>query len=84
MPLLVPEVTIAVFINNHGDRDKDGRSLPEIVWVKGIDLDQMTVDDLGDGLKEVLLASGGGLHEGGSFLMLLAERGRLTCRMPRE
>ena len=58
MPLLVPEVTIAVFINNHGDRDKDGRSLPEIVWVKGIDLDQMTVDDLGDGLKEVLLASG--------------------------
>ena len=58
MPLLVPEVTIAVFINNHGDRDKDGRSLPYIVWVKGIDLDQMTVDDLGDGLKKVLLAIG--------------------------
>ena len=58
MPLLVPEVTIAVFINNHGDRDKDGRSLPEIVWVKGIDLDQMTVDDLGDGLKQGLLDIG--------------------------
>ena len=40
------------------DRDKDGRSLPEIVWVKGIDLDQMTVDDLGDWLKQGLLDIG--------------------------
>ena len=57
-PLLVPEVTIAVFIDNRGDRDKDGHSLPEIVWVNGIDLDHMTVDNLGDGVTEVLLASG--------------------------